>query len=177
MKSFVIVLIAILTYSYLNSDKYMTNAIKVNISNAKLTKVNMAVIEKLIHNINDTNLGKNSNMEKYSNMATNSNMETNSNNKTCKTCIHIVEIIEYELKVANKTINDIIALVEDLCKIIGGPAVYAECKSILKYIREIINWLIDGNTPTQVCEKLGACKNITKCAPHNKTCIMMNMNV
>ena len=143
----------------------MTNAIKVNISNAKFTKINMAVIEKLIHKINDTNLGKNS------------NMETNSNNKTCKTCIHIVDIIEYELKVANKTINDIIALVEDLCKIIGGPAVYAECKSILKSIREIINWLIDGNTPTQVCEKLGACKNITKCAPHNKTCIMMNMNV
>ena len=63
----------------------------------------------------------------------------------------------YEYRVANKTITDIIQVVRDLCKIIGGPFVEKECNIILDSMDNILKWIGSGDNSTLICEKLHYC--------------------
>ena len=75
------------------------------------------------------------------------------NNKTCELCHILVNTINKELKEGNKTISDIINIVNDICHIIGGPS-GKECIYIVEHIQEIVNYLTEGFNATQICIKL-----------------------
>lgn len=80
------------------------------------------------------------------------------NNSTCKICTVIVNIIDKELKLGNKTISDIESIVQDICHIIGGPQ-GQECLLIVNNLQKIINLLMKGLTSLQVCNDLHLCNN------------------
>ena len=80
-------------------------------------------------------------------------------NETCHICEEIVDVIIYEVKEANKTIDDLTHLIEDLCQIIGGGLVHKECEEILGTIREIVSWITHGLNSTMICDKLHFCNS------------------
>ena len=88
-------------------------------------------------------------------------LENYDSNTTCKLCHILVSVIEKELKTGNKTINDIISIIEDVCRIVGGPD-GAECNFIVNSIQEIINYLNKGFNNLKVCELLHLCNQTTK---------------
>ena len=75
----------------------------------------------------------------------------------CNLCKDVVDMISYEYRVANKTITDIIQVVRDLCKIIGGPFVEKECNIILDSMDNILKWIGSGDNSTLICDKLHYC--------------------
>jgi len=79
-------------------------------------------------------------------------------NSTCKLCHILVDVISKELNLGNKTINDIINIVDDICKIVGGPD-GVECKFIVDSIKEIINYLNQGFSNLKICELLHLCNS------------------
>ena len=80
------------------------------------------------------------------------------NNKTCELCHVLVNTIDHELEVENKTISDITNVISDICHIIGGPA-GKECIFIVENIQKIINYITQGLNTTQICDKLNLCNN------------------
>ena len=87
------------------------------------------------------------------------NTETNTNT-TCEVCHVLVNIVDKEVKLGNKTISDIINIVSDICHIIGGPA-SQECAFIVDNLQKIINFISHGIPTNEICVKLGLC-NATK---------------
>ena len=79
-------------------------------------------------------------------------------NTSCEVCHVLVNIIDKEVKLGNKTINDIVNIVDDICHIIGGPA-SKECSFIVENIRRIINFISKGIPTNEICIKLGLCNN------------------
>ncbi|VVU94956.1 hypothetical protein CPAV1605_681 [seawater metagenome] len=79
-------------------------------------------------------------------------------NTTCSTCKFVVNVIDYDLSVANKTIGIIASDVKQICQLIKGPS-GRECEIICNDIQEICNWLGHGLNSTQVCQKLHMCNN------------------
>ncbi len=49
----------------------------------------------------------------------------------CDLCKDIVSLIYEDVKLHNKTYHDLVDLIKDLCKMIGGPIVVKECDAIL----------------------------------------------
>ena len=82
------------------------------------------------------------------------------NNNTCKLCHILVDTIDHELQIGNKTISDITNIVDDICHMIGGPS-GKECSFIVENIKMIVKYLTEGFDSTQVCIKLKLC-NQTK---------------
>ena len=80
----------------------------------------------------------------------------NTQNKTCDVCKDMVGLIDHELNLGNKTIYDITRIVDDICRIIGGPA-GAECVFIVDNIQKIVDDLSKGMNATSVCETLKLC--------------------
>lgn len=79
-------------------------------------------------------------------------------NTTCGLCQTIVEVIEWEVKVANGTLNETISVVKWLCKELGTPPVKAECDFIIHNIQTIINLILQGlYPPLTICKKIGLC--------------------
>jgi len=78
-------------------------------------------------------------------------------NGTCAFCEVVVNLVEYEIKVANKTVNEIEEIVEWICER-SSPPVKAECEVILKDLVEMIHLILSGlYPPKEICEKLGLC--------------------
>ena len=75
----------------------------------------------------------------------------------CQVCTAVVNLIKAELAVSNTTVQIIIKAVEALCALIGDVPVYKECKVILAEIKQIIEWIEQQLTPTDICERLGFC--------------------
>ena len=69
---------------------------------------------------------------------------------------HPISKCRKELSLGNKTVNDIITVVEDICEMTWGPP-GKECRFILENVQKIINWLENGITVNEVCQKLGLC--------------------
>jgi hypothetical protein len=86
-----------------------------------------------------------------------SNGEVAQTNPLCPLCEMTVKIIDYEVKTANATITSIEKAVEDLCCLIGGKVVYEECLPIIDSINKIVQWILSGLTPDQICQKLHLC--------------------
>ena len=81
----------------------------------------------------------------------------NTTNTSCKLCRSIVNIIKYELNVSNKSITEIEKVVRDLCIILGNKVQKKECFNILSMINNIIEMIISGLEPGEICTKLGFC--------------------
>jgi hypothetical protein len=79
-------------------------------------------------------------------------------NKTCETCLVLVNLIDHEVQLGNKTITDITNMIDDICHIVGGP-VGKECSFIVKEIKNITNFISKGFNNTQICDKLHLCNN------------------
>lgn len=79
-------------------------------------------------------------------------------NKTCETCLVLVNLIDHEVQLGNKTITDITNMIDDICHIVGGP-VGKECSFIVKEIKNITNYITKGLNNTQICDNLHLCNN------------------
>jgi len=75
----------------------------------------------------------------------------------CNLCKDIVDIAEVGLHMSNRTLHDIEILVEELCHDIGGNIIWKECIGLIDNIQMIINYLMEGWTSSNICEKLGYC--------------------
>ena len=82
----------------------------------------------------------------------------NSTNQTCHLCNDIVEIIQAEIHIANGSIVIIEDVIRVFCHTLLFPSAKKECFFILNNLKQIINWLIQGLTPNDICKKLGLCK-------------------
>ena len=77
-------------------------------------------------------------------------------NQTCELCLVLVNLIDHEVKLGNKTISDITNIIDDICHIIGVPA-GKECSFIVKEIKNITNFISKRFNNTQLCDKLHLC--------------------
>lgn len=76
---------------------------------------------------------------------------------TCDFCEVVVNLVEYEVNVANKTVNEIEEIVQFLCNK-SLPPVKAECETILGELTEMIHLILQGlYPPKEICQKLGLC--------------------
>jgi len=83
----------------------------------------------------------------------------NTTNTTCSLCKDVVNIIDGEIHIANSTINIMEYIIKEICShLIILPASKKECFFILDNITEIVNWLLKGFSPKDICVKLGLCK-------------------
>ena len=81
-----------------------------------------------------------------------------SNNTKCNLCKDVVEIIDSQIKVANSTIGIIEEIVKEFRNHLTIlPIQKKECLFLLEHIQEIINFIIDGLSPKDICLKLGFC--------------------
>ena len=79
------------------------------------------------------------------------------NNTKCNLCKDVVNIIDSEVHLANSTINIIEEVVKTFCNHMIIPFRKNECLFILDNLQNIINWLLDGLTPNDICVKIGLC--------------------
>lgn len=77
----------------------------------------------------------------------------------CDVCEAVVGLVRFEVKTFNSSIVTVEKLVADLCCAIGGEPVYKECIPIIDKIQELVDWILHGVTPDQICQKLGICPN------------------
>ena len=80
-----------------------------------------------------------------------------SNNTKCNLCKDVVNIIDSEVHLANSTINIIEEVVKTFCNHMIIPFRKNECLFILDNLQNIINWLLDGLSPNDICTKIGLC--------------------
>mgnify|MGYP001377618769 CR=1 FL=1 len=84
-----------------------------------------------------------------------------SNNTTeCKVCTDIVGIINGEIHIANSSISIIENIVKEFCShLIIIPIFKKECNFIINNIQKIINYLLEGLSPKDICIKLNLCSS------------------
>ena len=81
---------------------------------------------------------------------------SNSTNQTCQDCEFLVHLIQHQMGVANKTLEDIITLIKDVCQNLHSPS-GKECMIIIDDVQQIIKWIMDGLSFKEICHKLGLC--------------------
>lgn len=79
------------------------------------------------------------------------------NTLLCDLCEISVDLINFEMKFTNSTVQTIGKIVEILCYLIGGHNVGNGCKVIVDHIDQITNDLAKGMNSTQVCDSLSLC--------------------
>lgn len=80
----------------------------------------------------------------------------------CEFCKVVIGYIRHEITVANDTVHEIEDIVKLLCDTLGIGPIKAECNMILDDIDEIVNWILDGLLPKDICQKLDMCKKKIK---------------
>ena len=78
-------------------------------------------------------------------------------NNSCAYCKDLVHIINLEFEKYNKTIEDIVDIIKNICTLIHAPIVSQECIFISNNIEKILNWTNSGMNSTIVCRKLHLC--------------------
>lgn len=104
------------------------------------------------NSVNATNTLTETNTPIYTNHVT-----TTNNTLLCNLCEISVDLINFEMKFTNFTLQTIGEVVEILCYLIGGHNVGDGCKVIVDHIDQIINDLAKGMNSTQVCDSLSLC--------------------
>ena len=80
------------------------------------------------------------------------------NNVTsCDFCKDIVRIVKDELKISNDTINEVEAIMREVCDHEHLEPKKKECLAIVNDIDTIKNLIIDGLQPKQICYRIGFC--------------------
>ncbi len=85
---------------------------------------------------------------------------SNQENQTCTLCTDIVNIIDAELHIINSSISIIENVVKLFCHTLILPSSRKECYFILDNIQNIVNWLVAGRRPKQICYRLGLCPKV-----------------
>jgi len=75
----------------------------------------------------------------------------------CELCEDIVKLITYDVKNGNKTYHDVVDLIEDLCKIIGGPVISKECNYLLSELSRVEELIVKGYNATSICQDIHIC--------------------
>ena len=75
----------------------------------------------------------------------------------CDLCKGIVYIVRDELKVSNDSINEVEAIMRQVCNHTHPEVKRRECNTIIDEINEIKNLIIGGLEPRQICYKIGFC--------------------
>ena len=75
----------------------------------------------------------------------------------CELCEDIVKLITCDVKNGNKTYHDVVDLIEDLCKIIGGPVVSKECNYLLSELSRVEELIVKGYNATSICQDIHIC--------------------
>ena len=78
-------------------------------------------------------------------------------NNSCAYCRDLVHIINLEFEKYNKTIEDIVDIIKNICTLIHAPIVSQECIFISNNVEKILNWTSTGMNSTVVCRKLHLC--------------------
>ena len=81
-------------------------------------------------------------------------------NNSCAYCKDLVHIINLEFEKYNKTIEDIVDIIKNICSLIHAPIVSQECIFISNNIEKILNWTSSGMNSTVICDKLHLCNNL-----------------
>ena len=79
------------------------------------------------------------------------------NTSACESGKDIVYIVRDELKVSNDSINEVEAIMREVCNHTHPEVKKRECNSVLDDINEIKNLIIGGLEPRQICYKIGFC--------------------
>tara|TARA_B100000902_G_scaffold399319_1_gene469591 strand:- start:2413 stop:2967 length:555 start_codon:yes stop_codon:yes gene_type:complete len=87
----------------------------------------------------------------------NNNFDKQQQNNSCAYCKDLVHIINLEFEKYNKTIEDIVDIIKNICTLIHAPIVSQECIFISNNIEKILNWTNSGMNSTIVCRKLHLC--------------------
>jgi ABC-type enterochelin transport system ATPase subunit len=87
---------------------------------------------------------------------TNTQFNEYSNNATCITCKSIVQIIDDEVHISNKTIGIITHDIEYICSKLKSP-IGKECQVIANDIQKIVSYIDKGFNNTKICNILGFC--------------------
>ena len=82
-----------------------------------------------------------------------------SNNTKCNLCKDVINIIDAQIHLANSTISIIEQIVKGFCNDLTIlPIQKKECLFLLEHIQDIINWIMEGLSPGDICNKFGFCK-------------------
>ena len=80
-------------------------------------------------------------------------------NITCTLCKNLVNTIDYDIKFANGTFNEIKEVIEFICDETTDPIGKKECNVILNDLGKIINWITKKVPSQEICEKLHYCNS------------------
>ena len=91
------------------------------------------------------------------NQTPNNTLQISNVSGACDLCKDIVYIVRDELKVSNDSINEVEAIMREVCNHTHPEVKKRECNSIIDDINEIKNLIIGGLEPRQICYKIGFC--------------------
>ena len=77
-------------------------------------------------------------------------------NNSCHLCEEIIDVVEKDVNVFNRTITDIIVVIRDICQDVPGPS-GKECIYILDNMQQIMRWVTGGMNSSTICHKIGFC--------------------
>ena len=77
-------------------------------------------------------------------------------NNSCHLCEELIDVVEKDVNVFNRTITDIIVVIRDICNDVPGPS-GKECIYILDNIQQIMKWVTGGMNASTICHKIGLC--------------------
>ena len=123
-----------------------------------ISGLTISALSVLNYNINQDHNGEIDSID-VDNINTNPNTfdKLQQQNTSCAYCKDLVNIINLEFEKYNKTIEDIVDIIKNICTLIHAPIVSQECIFISNNIEKILNWTSTGMNSTVVCSKLHLC--------------------
>lgn len=80
-------------------------------------------------------------------------------NTSCEICELVVGVIAVAESSFNASLQQVIIIVNNLCLLIGGGVIGAECGFLTGAINQIIQWLAAELTPVDICQRLHFCNS------------------
>ena len=75
----------------------------------------------------------------------------------CQFCNFLTSEVRRAIALGNSTFNDLLSLVDDICRVAHTPVVSQECDFFITEIKNIEHWIFSGKNNTQICDKLHFC--------------------
>jgi len=97
--------------------------------------------------------------------------------EACDICTLVVNWVNIVLKETNATVEEITELISTMCEM--NPSYKDQCEAILKKVDEVVEYILEGLEPGDICKKLGYCpsslqrKPVIKQYSPCKTCTLV----
>ena len=75
----------------------------------------------------------------------------------CRFCNFLTSKVRRAISLGNSTFNDLLSLIDDICRMSHTPVVSQECDFFITEIKNIEHWIFSGKNNTQICDKLHFC--------------------